>query len=220
MSDYLPRPDADVLAWAVNFETYAEAHQAALGLTAEELQSVADAVTTYDTQYNGHVSARAAAEAARQSKDLARETLESVVRPLVKKIQASPSVNNGERAALAISVPPARRSPVPAPESRPTGDVLTTQRLRHTLTFRDEATPTTRRKPYGVTGCEIWRTIAPTPPTDPSQLAYLGTATRSRYTVDFAGSDAGQTAHYMRRWVNTRGEKGPWSETISATVNG
>jgi len=25
-------------------------------------------------------------------------------------------------------------------------------------------------------------------------------------------------AHYMLRWVNTRGQKGPWSETASATI--
>ena len=28
----------------------------------------------------------------------------------------------------------------------------------------------------------------------------------------------GVTAHYMLRWVSTTGEKGPWSETASATI--
>ncbi|MBU6413979.1 MAG: hypothetical protein KGS45_10940 [Planctomycetes bacterium] len=28
----------------------------------------------------------------------------------------------------------------------------------------------------------------------------------------------GETAVYMARWVNTRGEKGPWSEVTTATV--
>ena len=28
----------------------------------------------------------------------------------------------------------------------------------------------------------------------------------------------GKTAHYMLRWVKTSGEKGPWSETVSATI--
>ena len=30
--------------------------------------------------------------------------------------------------------------------------------------------------------------------------------------------DVGNTAHYMLRWVATTGEKGPWSETASATI--
>ena len=29
---------------------------------------------------------------------------------------------------------------------------------------------------------------------------------------------ANKVAHYKLRWVNTRGEKGPWSETASATI--
>lgn len=37
-------------------------------------------------------------------------------------------------------------------------------------------------------------------------------------TTDFDGADAGKTPHYMLRWVSTTGEKGPWSETASATV--
>lgn len=27
-------------------------------------------------------------------------------------------------------------------------------------------------------------------------------------------------AHYMLRWVNTKGEQGPWSQTVSATITG
>ncbi len=44
-------------------------------------------------------------------------------------------------------------------------------------------------------------------------------ATRGETHVpDCTGTDANKIAHYMLRWVNTRGEKGPWSETASATI--
>jgi len=42
--------------------------------------------------------------------------------------------------------------------------------------------------------------------------------TRTPYTLDFDGPDGGKNAHYMLRWVNTKGEKGPWSETATATI--
>lgn len=29
---------------------------------------------------------------------------------------------------------------------------------------------------------------------------------------------SGKTARFMLRWVSTSGEKGPWSETASATI--
>jgi len=36
--------------------------------------------------------------------------------------------------------------------------------------------------------------------------------------ADFRSGDGGKTAVYMTRWVNTQGEKGPWSEIATATV--
>ena len=46
------------------------------------------------------------------------------------------------------------------------------------------------------------------------------TDTNSPYLYTFDGSDAGQMGHWMLRWVNTKGEPGPWSETVSATIPG
>jgi hypothetical protein len=36
--------------------------------------------------------------------------------------------------------------------------------------------------------------------------------------AEYTGEQAGQIAYYMLRWVNTRGDKGPWSETVAATI--
>jgi hypothetical protein len=42
--------------------------------------------------------------------------------------------------------------------------------------------------------------------------------TATPYVVEYTSADAGKTASYMLRWVNTRDEKGPWSQTVSATI--
>ena len=55
-------------------------------------------------------------------------------------------------------------------------------------------------------------------PVDPSELTFLATDTRTPYTADHTGTDANKIAHYTLRWVSTCGEKGPWSETASATI--
>jgi hypothetical protein len=57
-------------------------------------------------------------------------------------------------------------------------------------------------------------------PVDPSDYAFIALDTSTPYVLDFAGADAGKTAHYILRWVSTRGQKGPWSETVSATIGG
>ena len=55
-------------------------------------------------------------------------------------------------------------------------------------------------------------------PKDASELTYLATNTRASYTATFEGADAGKTAWYWLRWVNTRGECGPWGSPVSAMV--
>ena len=110
------------------------------------------------------------------------------------------------------------RSRVAAPTTRPVATIDTTQRMQHTVTFVDELTPASRAKPDGVMGCEIWMKVDGPPPTDPSELKYLATDTRTPYVVEFDGAQAGKIAYYMLRWVSTRGEQGPWSQTVSATI--
>lgn len=56
------------------------------------------------------------------------------------------------------------------------------------------------------------------PPVDVSEMRYVGTNGRAGFVAEYNGEDGGKIAHYMLRWVNRRGQKGPWSETVSATI--
>ena len=47
----------------------------------------------------------------------------------------------------------------------------------------------------------------------------LDTDARTPFVVQYGDEDAGKTAYYIARWVNNEG-KGPWSETVSATIAG
>jgi hypothetical protein len=58
----------------------------------------------------------------------------------------------------------------------------------------------------------------PIPPADPGQCHFVALDTSSPYLLVHDPADAGKTAHYMMRWVNTRNQPGPWSETVSATI--
>ncbi len=220
--DYIPAPDGDFHIWQNNFVTYVNTHLADLGLAAGDVAPINAAQATWTTDYPAHTAAQAAAQAARQAKDDARAGLEGAIRPLVRRLQVSPDVDDTERAAMGITVPDREGSPRGGtPTSRPVVRVDTSQRLQHTIHFADESTPTSEAKPDGVMGAEIWVKVAPASdpaPADPKELTFLAVDTRTPYTTDFDGADAGKTAHYMLRWVSTTGEKGPWSETASATV--
>ncbi len=217
--DYIPRPDGTFDAWQANFVTYATANAAALGLDPlVDIPPLAAAQGLWTTDYGANTTAQAAAQAARQAKEGARSAFEGVIRPLVGVLQASAEVDDGERAALGITVPDTKPTPVGPPTSRPVVSVDTSQRLQHTIAFADELTALSRAKPPGVRGAQIWVKIGDPAPTDPNELTFLATDTRTPYVTDFDGADANKVAHYMLRWESTRGDVGPWSETASATI--
>ena len=217
MPDYIPPSDGQFDAWQTNFTSYVSVNQAAPGLLPADVTPLTDAQTAWTPAYSGHATAQAAAEAAREDKDGKRTAFEGVIRPLVKRLQASTTVTDTQRQAMGITVRDTTPTPVGPPTTRPVATVDTSERLRHVIEFTDEATPTSKARPAGVMGCEIWVKIGTTP-VDPSELTFLAVDTRTPYTADFPGADGGKTAHYMLRWVSTRGEKGPWSATASATI--
>lgn len=104
--------------------------------------------------------------------------------------------------------------------SRPTATVDTSRRLAHVISFKDEQTPKSKAKPAGTMGAEVWVKIGDAPPADPGELTFLALDTHSPYLAEYDGAQAGKKAHYMLRWVSTRGAKGPWSQTVSATIAG
>jgi len=222
MPDYIPRSDTEFQAWLANFVTYANAHVADLGLAPGDIIPISTGQTDFEAKMTDNFTAQQAAQSARQAKDASRDQLESLIRQLVRQLQASGDVDDAERAALGITIPDTIRTTAAGGIStRPIGAVDTSQRLRHEIRFSDEATPTSRAKPAGIMGCEIWVKVAAVGEAAPSsadELSFISMDTASPYIVEYDGSDGGKTAHYMLRWVKSSGEKGPWSETISATI--
>ncbi len=218
-ADYIPGADGAFDAWQANFVTYAIANAVALGLDPlVDIPPLTGAQATWTTDYAANTAAQAAAQGARQAKEGARSAFEGVVRTMVGVLQASAAVDDTERAALGITVPDTTPTPIGPPTSRPVVTVDTSQRLQHTIAFQDELTPTSRAKPAGVRGAQIWVKIGDPPPTDPNELTYLATDTRTPYVANFDGVDGNKVAHYMLRWESTRGDVGPLSETASATI--
>lgn len=87
-----------------NFVTYANANLAALGLVAADMTPVATAQTGWETAFPTHIGALNAVRAAKQTKDEARAAYVATIRPLVRRLQASPLVFDAERASLGITV--------------------------------------------------------------------------------------------------------------------
>ena len=222
MPDYIPSSDHEFRDWTNTFMAYLTAHTADLGIGGTEPTPIAAALLAFGNALMAVGDAQGALQTAVQAKNDARATAETLIRALVRRLQAGVAVSDTERAALGITVRDTTPSATPPPPaaSRPIGRVDTSQRLQHAIAFSDQATPTSRAKPAGALGCEIVVKIGGTAPVDPSECTFLALDTASPYVATYAGADANKMAHYMLRWVSKGGDKGPWSETVSATIGG
>ena len=218
MSDYIPSSDADFDAWTRNFVDNVVANAAALGLSPAQVTSLQGGQADWSAKYPASNAAQAAVNSAVQAKNDSRSGYENLIRSLANIIQSSPQVTDAQRQALGLNVRPTTRTATGAPTSRPVATIDTSQRLRHTINFVDELTPTSRAKPDGVQGCEIWMKVGEPAPAGPKDVHYLALDTRTPYTVEFEAGDAGKTAYYMLRWISTRAESGPWSATVTGTI--
>ncbi len=151
------------------------------------------------------------------SKNALRKQIETGFRTIYDDIPKS-ILTQTDRDTLNLTLPSTTNTASPVPTSRPVGSVDTSQRLQHTISFVDSNTPTSRAKPDGVRGCQIWIKIG-SPVADPSELTYVATDTKSPYIMQFDGADATKNAFYWLRWENTRGEVGPWSDAVMATIS-
>src|SRR5205085_1849877 len=154
MPDFIPASDADFDGWLQNFVDNVVANAAALGASPAEVTALQGVQTDWGAKYPASNTAFAASLAATQSKSDSRLAGEAFIRPFVGRLQSSPSVTDAQRQSLGVTVRSTTRTPVGPPNSKPVASIDTSQRLRHTIAFVDELTPTSRAKPDGVHGCE------------------------------------------------------------------
>ncbi len=217
-TSFIPQAEGNFDAFARQFVNQLAADPAEYEMSAERVKALQTQLAEWDKKYAAAVKARDAAKAATESKDEARRQLEETVRSAAKLIQANDEVTNAARDAAGLPVHKTTRTPVPVPQTFPTGTVIGTDRLELTLMYSDVATPTRKARPYGVRGCEVYVAVADNPPTNPEDYRFVAFSTRTPELIKFKSDDGGKTANILIRWVNTKGEPGPWSQIISATI--
>lgn len=218
MADFIPASDADLITWATNFSTTVDDNLTATGILTAEQEAFAALVTAFQTALTNHAAMQTSAQAATQTKNTARAALVDAARSMARRIQAKPDVTDALRADLGITIPSSNQTAVGAPTTRPVLSVQTGNRLQHVINFQDETTPTSRAKPAGVLGCEIYRYVGTTAPTSNDQYSFLSLDTATPFIANFSESDGGKTAYYLGRWTNRAGDKGSWSAVASATI--
>lgn len=218
MADFIPTPDSEFDAYATQLVTTVTSNLLSYGETAASLAPLVAARGIWDIAWPNANNAVATAAAATATKTTARGGLEAEIRLLNGRVQArAGAVTPAAKEQAGLPVHDNNTTPVGPPASAPLLQVDTSQRLTHTVSFRDADNPNSRGKPAGVFGCQLYLKIG-APPANLADATFVALDTASPYTYVFAPADAGKTAYWISCWVNRRQESGPCSETVAATI--
>jgi hypothetical protein len=154
-----------------------------------------------------------------QAKNDSRKTLEKSLRQAVKEYLANNHlVTDEDRDNLGLPIHKTTRTPAPVATTYPDFDVDSSVIRRLTVHFYDQGSKKSKAKPAGQHGAEIKWAILDAPPASLNDLIHSAFDTHTPFTLEFDENQRGQTVYFCLCWENTRGEKGPWSEIVSAII--
>ncbi|MDD4991952.1 MAG: hypothetical protein PHR83_06955 [Paludibacter sp.] len=221
MSDYIPKTDAEYNVWQFNLIALLSENATAWGISAEVITSLKASQTRWTTAYDKTSNKQNRTTADVITKNEAGEDFTKEIRDVVQQwLVRNPKVTDADRARLGITVRTNTHTPVPPPSTFPVGSVDFSLRLQHSISFYDQASAHSNAKPEGVSGCEIYLKVDGEAPKSVEEMNFQGTCTASPLVVKFESAKAGKTAWYWLRWVNRKGETGPWSTVVSAMIVG
>lgn len=217
---FYPQAGADMAVFTQSLLAFANANLIPLGLTLPQITPLQNSLTAFQSALLAQTNAQNAAQSATENRQLTQSALEANLQQFNTIIQASPTVTDPQRESMGLPVRKTTRTPTPKPTTRPVLQIDTSQRLQHTISFTDQDSPESRKKPDGVRACKIFEKIGAPQPVNNDDYNYVADDTKSPYINTFQGEDIGKTVYYIAFWVNSTDERGPVSEVVSATVTG
>jgi hypothetical protein len=212
-------PDHELLAEVRLMNNNASGDEATYGLTAAMTAALTALLDGFEDDLATMETAQAAEAAAVGAKNNRRALIIETVRKLMALIRGTVGNDPDKLGRVNLDTLDETRTRAGAPESVPFA-LIDLGKLRHTVNFRDAATPDTDKKPAGILGAEIWYKIGGSAPVDNKECQFLALDTATPYVVTFDGADTGKTVYYLLRWQSKNGDKGDWSDIAQATVNG
>jgi hypothetical protein len=216
--NYVPRKDADFSLWVVALYDYLNNNAQRFNIPPEVIPALMFVLATWQEKFAlaEHVDTRTKTTVT--GKDIARKALETKVREIVREyLTANHLVTDEDRTSMGLPIHKTSRTPAPVQTDAPESNtVLNTIRCVE-IHFRKMGSKS-NAKPAHVYGAELKYVIAATKPVDVSDLTNSIIDTASPVNLTFKEEERGKTVYYCLCWVNTRGEKGPYSSIESAII--
>ncbi len=221
---YMPDDDFGLVSWMRNFARKIEAQPGKYGLSAGDASTIVNAFEQFQQAFDRTQDPTMRTPTAITAKDATRASAKGTMRTYAAIIRANLGVDNQSLIDLRMTPRNAGRRSIKAPTTAPVINVRAAFPLVHEMTYHDESTNMTRRKPHGVTLLEMhWWVIEPGSEVrpdrlDPTTAPNRRAVTKTPFMVEHALDDAGKTAVYFARWMTGTGQTGPWSVPCWFTI--
>jgi hypothetical protein len=217
-SDFLPRKEAKFYAWVATFFSYLVVNLQRFGIAEDVILPLQSLRDDFVAKYAAALAPATRTKAAVLAKNNAMSALKAALRAFIREfLTFNHLVTDVDRDNLGLPIHKTTHTPISVPVTYPviTVDSSVIRVLR--IFFRD-VEGSGRAKPFGVHGPELKWGFSETPVINPDELPNSTFSTRSPFRLQVRGEDRGRTVWFCMRWENTKGEKGPWSEIVSAIV--
>ena len=184
-------------AWLLNFLTQLGANLAQVGLVAADVAPLDTAYNNFDAAYQACEVARLASRASTSTKIIRRAESDAILRPLIRRINNHPGMDDGLRSLLGLSPEHALDVPLPISELEPSVYLRASGGQVFVHWGPDPRNERENGKPLGVKGANIYRKKV-----GESDFAMISFATRSPY-VDTVTGEA-QDYTYVVRYRGTK----------------
>jgi hypothetical protein len=216
--NYLPRKDAAFLQWTVNFLAVLVKTYERINFPKAVYQQLLALKNVFDEKLRIAEAPETRTKPAVRDKNDARKSLEKSLRQSISEyLTNNHLVSDADRESLGLPVHKTTHTPVHVPVTIPEAEVKQPSPGVLEIHFRD-AESKRKAKPTGIHGAEFVWAILPAPTVDWKELIHSSFDTRTPLRLTFDGTERGKTVYFALRWENTRGEKGPWSEIMSAII--
>lgn len=192
----------------------ADAASARLRISTQHVDDLKQGLEAWNKSYALSINPNTRTRTVTDQKALDKADLMNTIRAVFDDIPAS-ALTPEDRSTLGL---PERRHPSdsPIPATAPIGHIDNSNRQQQTISWTDA--DGSRARPHGVRGCRLYLHIGDTPPSGIAGCSFIALDTASPYVYHFDAADFGKTAYWILCWENTRGEAGPISDTVSATI--
>lgn len=221
---YIPNGNGPADTWLTNFSALITATPIVYGLTAPNAVTIAAEQVAYHDAYvlatdpPTRTSVTVAALVAQ------RLSMESIIRPFAQQVARNPAVLPGDKVALGLNLPNNVPVPIPPPTVGPTINLVRQDPLQVTLDIRNPDTPTSKAKPPGTLGIQVWTNVGVAAVTSPDDCTLNEVFTKNPNILGFSSGDRMKICTIFARFVNRSGSGGrasvgPWSLPLSVVIS-